>query len=256
MIAQAAGTVKMLESWGEKSVFGWFKKKEAVVAPAPALQIRMVQAELIDLLRTHGLDVATHEDWTLVDNKLPVLRGGYHVTRNEPASSMIQMDLELRLNAERSIYEHYAGTGETEEQAVAQALFKFCIGAFHVFLSAYWDHHEADQVDLTHWSLQGGQWDVFIGAMFNFASEGQAAGFPKDYISTVQEAISGLVLTPEDHWFSFYGANLKGELTMDAYLDNGAWPELNNRLKQLDWPPANGFYSIRNFILLRPAPLL
>lgn len=76
---------------------------------------------------------------------------------------------------------------------------------------------------------------------------------PNDYLSTVQIAISALPLEAEDHWLSFYGANLKGDLTIDARLDNQTWPELNEQLAALDWPPTDGFYSTRNFILLRPA---
>jgi hypothetical protein len=233
-------------------VFGWFKKQEATAKPHTDPENKSLQEPLMDLLKGHGLDVTTYDGWLAVNNNLPVLCGSYRVTRLEP-TVMLHMDIELRLSAERSIWEQSGNWGATEEKAVGMGLFKFCTGAFHVFLSAYWDHHEPDQVEIEHWTIGGAPWNAYTGAMISNASEGQKAGFPKEYMAAVEEAIGAIPLTPEDHWFSFYGANHKNELTMEARLDNEIWPEFNEKLAELNWPPAEGFYSQRNFILLRPA---
>lgn len=231
-------------------MFGWFKKK--AVSPSPAPAEMSLQEALTDLLRGHHLNAETYEDWVLVDSNLPGLRGSY-IKKEDSRINMLDVAFELRLNSGRSIWERYAGWGESEDQAVGQALFKFCTGAFHVFLSAYWNHHETDQVEIEHWTIQGEPWDAYTGAMIWHASDGQKAGLPTNFMPVVQNTISSTTLPPEDHWLSFYGANNKGELTMEARLDNEIWPELNEKLAKLDWPPAEGFYSQRNFILLRPA---
>ncbi len=235
-------------------MFGWFgKKQNAPVPSAPEVEHVSIQHELAELMRGHHLDVKTYQEWLMVGDDVPLMRGTYNVASRSDTSVTTQFDVELRLSAERSIYEHYAGWGSDERQAMGQGLFKFCCGAFHVFLSAFWNHHEPDQVEIERWDINGAPWDAYVGNMINNASEGQKAGTPHSYLPNVQAAISSLSLTQEDHWFSFYGCNLKGDLTMDAYWDNEKWPELNQTLGALDWPPAEGFYSTRNFILLRPA---
>jgi hypothetical protein len=242
-------------------MFGWFKKKQEtaeVPAPNAAVEIQYVslQDELATVMRGHGLDANVYQDWLLVANDLPLLRGTYNVDRYYDDQVTVEIDIELRLSADRSIYEHYAGVEADARQAIGQGLFKFCCGTFHVFLSAYWDHHEPDQVDVQRWIIDGTPWDAYIGNMINNTSEGQAADIPRGYLSTAHEAICALTLTPEDHWLSFYAANLKGELTSEARWDNDVWPELGQTIAELGWIPAEGFYSTRNFILLRPVRAL
>ncbi len=248
----------MSDSRCEVHVFGWFKEKDETIMPisteaAPAVDYISLQGELTALLREHDLDAQAQADWLLVAGNLPGLRGTYNIANRDHNMITTQVDVELRLAADRSIYEHYAGWGDDERQAAGQGLLKFCCGAFHVFLSAYWNHHEPDQVEIESWTINGVTWNAYVSNMINNASTGQTAGTPRSYLPTVQAEICALPLTVEDHWLSFYGANLKGELTMDARLDNEGWPELNQKLAALDWPPAEGFYSTRNFILLRPA---
>ncbi len=235
-------------------MFGWFRKKapiENISSLASAKNINL-QDIIDDLLRGHGLSVSSHEGWAIVNNDLPGLRGAYELRPRE-SGVMLQMDIELRLGSGRSIWEHYAGWGDSEKQAVGEAVYKFCAGAFHVYLSAYWNHHEPDQVEIERWTIGDTQWDAYVGNMIQNASEGQKSGFPRDYMTLVQQAISSETFSREDHWFSFYGANLKGDLTMDSRLDNDSWQAVNEKLASLEWPEATGFYSTRNFILLRPA---
>lgn len=238
-------------------MFGWFRKKDKTPLPAaeatPAIEYLSIQEDLAALMRGHGLDVQSHDDWLLVGNDVPLLRGTYNIDNRTGDSITTQIDIELRLSAERSIYEHYAGVDRDERQSMGQGLFKFCCGAFHVFLSAFWNHHEPDQVEIERWTIGGASWDVYIGNMINNATDDQDVSIPRDYLTTAQAAICALSLTPEDHWLSFYAANLKGELTTEARFDNDVWPALGQGIADLRWVPAEGFYSTRNFILLRPA---
>ena len=238
-------------------MFGWFKNRKTTpspgVGPEAKVEYISLQDDLMALMSGHGLDASTFDDWLIVDNELPALRGTYNIANTDSNKITTQVDIELRLSDGRSICEHYAGLGDDQRQASGQGLFKFCCGAFHVYLSAYWHHHEADQVEIETWEIGGVRWNAYISNMINQASAGAAACIPNDYLSTVQSAISALPLEAEDHWLSFYGANLKGDLTIDARLDNQDWQELSEQLATLDWPPTDGFYSTRNFILLRPA---
>ncbi len=118
-------------------MFGWFRKKDKTPLPAaeatPAIEYLSIQEDLAALMRGHGLDVQSHDDWLLVGNDVPLLRGTYNIDNRTGDSITTQIDIELRLSAERSIYEHYAGVDRDERQSMGQGLFKFCCGAFHVF---------------------------------------------------------------------------------------------------------------------------
>lgn len=126
----------------------------------------------------HGLNARAFDDWLIVDDELPALRGTYNIANTNSKKITTQVDIELRLSDGRSICEHYAGLGDDERQASGQGLFKFCCGAFHVYLSAYWDHHEADQVEIETWEIDGVRWNAYISNMINQASAGAAAGPP------------------------------------------------------------------------------
>ena len=237
-------------------MFGWFKKKQETVSspdgPYDTDDIP-IQDELARVMRGHGLAVQPHDDWLVVGDDPPLLRGICKIDGREDDGVTTQLDIELRLSAERSIWEHYAGRADNAREAMGQGLFKFGCGTFQVFLSAYWDHHDADQVEVERWTIDGAPWDAYVGNTVNNTSEGQPASTPHDYLTTVQTALTALSLTPEDHWLSFYAANLKGELTTEARFDNDVWTDLGQAIGQLAWTPAEGFYSTRNFILLRPA---
>lgn len=231
-------------------MFGWFKKKKT---ESPAPQTVSLQDILFGLLEAHGLKAEKYQDWVLVDNDLPVLRGTLVPQPPAGNSQTYMLEFELRLGEQRIIIERYAGIGEDENSAIGQGVYKFCAGAFHIFLSAFWDHHEPEQVDIETWTIGGHPWSAYIGSLISNASTGQKAGFPKTYMNEVQAYIQDLELDTQVHWVSIFFANHKGALTCEALFDNDYWPELSQHLVTLDWPHAEGYYSQRLFILLKPA---
>ncbi len=239
---------------GEK-MFGWFGKKQAIVAPVleePAAP-RSLQPELAGLLESHGLKVEMAKDWVYVNDDLPLLRGTAYCMKDVGASAMLQIDYELRLADERTIVESYAGYGADKNAALGQGLFKFCAGAFHVFLSAYWQHHEPEQVEIESWTIDGSPWKAFTSALINNTSEGQTAHIAHDYMERLQAAVSTLSLDQRDHWISVFIYLLRDEMTTEVRVDNAISAELTDTVRGMAWPEAEGYYSQRQFILLRPA---
>lgn len=234
-------------------MFGWFKKKQPPQTVTEAQpQSRSLQAEMSGLLTAHGLNAQTTNGWTYVDGDFPLL-SAYCRPSGSSSANMHQLDFELKLSADRTIVESYAGWGKDENAAIGQGLFKFCSGAFHVFLSAFWNHHEPDQVEIERWTIGGQPWDAYTSALISNMSDGQTAGVPDDYVEILRQAVSVLPLDRRDHWISIYFGLVGGEATIDGRLDNDPSPELTEAVRSMAWPPAEGFYSQRQFILLRPS---
>ncbi len=235
-------------------MFRWFKKTSMEAeSPASAPTERSLVTDMHDMLTMHGIAARIENGWALVNNDFPLLRATSYVQNVSETSATVSIDFVLRLEDGRSIVESYAGWGEDLRRADAQGLFKFCIGAMHVFLSSFWDHHEPDQVDIERWSIGESFWDVYLSSLINNTSEGQKAGVPTDYMDALQKVISGQALSNCDHWVSVYVALLKTDITVEVRLDNEISPELTEAVRAMDWPAAEGFYSQRQFILLRPA---
>jgi hypothetical protein len=232
----------------EGNMFGWFKKKSKTKLAEPF----SLQDSLYGLVEAHGLKAEKFHDWVLVNNKLPGLRGNFIPPGSSSGNKAYAVSFELRLSPEQAIIETYAAAGADERSAVGQGLFKFCAGAFHVFLSAFWEHHEPDQVEIEQWIFNRTSWNVYLSNLINNVSDGQKAGLAPDYMKTVQAIVQTLSLDDQIHWISVFFCNFKGELTCETLLDNALWPELSQALLKLEWPVAEGYYSQRQFILLRP----
>ncbi|WP_443749761.1 DUF6348 family protein [Asticcacaulis solisilvae] len=234
-------------------MFGWFKKRAQDMTKTPSVPAeRSLVVDMHQMLTSHGIDARIENDWTLVNNDFPLLGATRYLNKVTETSAMVQIDFALRLEDGRSIVESYAGWGEDIRHAEGQGLFKFCVGAMHVFLSTFWNHHEPDQVDIKRWSTADRRWDAYISSLINNTGEGQKAGRPADYMDRLQDAVSGLALSDCDHWISVYVAMLKNEMTVEIRLDNEISEDLTETVRAMDWPTAEGFYSQRQFILLRP----
>lgn len=237
---------------GGDAMFGWFKKNQIETPLVAPPQVSALQEGLLGVITGHGLDVHVYHDWCLVDNAMPGLRAIQGPIVPNSAKITNRIDIELRLKADRAIYECYGGVGEDEHAAMGDVLYTFCCGTFHVYLSAFWDHHEPGQVDIETWSIHGQEWIVYVGNAIFKTYNNQAFGLAPDYGETIRRLASGLPLGEDYHWISVYIHALNGQVGADTSLDNQPWPELNESLAHLAWPaPATGFASSRNFILLK-----
>ena len=233
-------------------MFGWFKKKASPQVQPAVVEQNLLQYALSEMLVGHGLDVQTHDGWLFPRGELPGLRATHYITTQKNDNhTMMRLDFELLLDSERIIVESYAGWGDNEKEAMGQGVYKFCTGAFHVFLSAFWEQHEPDQVEIESWTIAGAQWNAFISNLICNSTDGQNAELPAGYMNGVQTAVSDLQLTGNEHWISIYFASLKGEVTCEVRLDNKLDQGLTGNITAMDWPIMNGFYSKRMFIFLR-----
>jgi hypothetical protein len=227
----------------------WGKKKPPP-PPDPYLEL---QPRLLELLEGHGVSCATYKHWILPNNALPALRAfPYRTDQHESGRTTRQINIELKLSEEETIVECYGGMGSSLEQAIGDVLKTFCIGTMHVYLSAFWDKHEPDQVEIETWEINGARWSAYIGNTIQKRNtQIPQKLLPEGYLKTVQQHVASLPLGREYHWLSAYLFRIRDSITADMQIDNEPSPDLTSKMKVLAWPHSEGFYSTRMFILLK-----
>ena len=64
--------------------------------------------------------------------------------------------------------------------------------------------------------------------------------------------MAGLSLSDQPHWIKIvYGQNEKVPTIVAVTLDNNDESTLTEKIKQLDWPKHDGFYMVKQFIVIQ-----
>lgn len=228
-------------------MFGWLKRKKS---SADGRDYFRLQPVIEGLLQSHGLQTAIDKEWIAGSTALPAIRASLALTGRPDTT---RLDVELRVGAaEQTIIESFAGVGQDEETAANDAVENFCQSGLHVFLAAFWDHIDQDQVLIESWHINGATWSAYIG---NYVCRGvgaEATPVPSEAFPLTEALIKKLPLTGDLHWVRTFYCNLTAqEKVAEALLDNDTWTELQEALLHLKWPPRDNFYTARNFLILR-----
>jgi len=201
------------------------------------------------LLESHSLNVETREEWCVPNGELPAIRTVW-VAGETPNTG--RLDVEVVLTDERRLVECFAGMGETIEQQQKDALQNFLVSSFHVLLAAFWGRVEADQVEVRRLTVEGKDWAAYVGGFSQRRSVGVEAALPESYLAKIIDSLSTMPLTHDVHWCRTFFCNIGSQKRIhEALLDNNQWTEGEVMMQSLDWGGSEGFYSIRNFLVLR-----
>jgi hypothetical protein len=206
-----------------------------------------VSQALCDLLTRHGLDCAREREWIVPSGQLPAIRAQWH-----PREKTGQLDVKVLLEKGRIIEECFVGIG-TGRSGFADALTNFMLNSLHVLLASLWGIKDDQQVLSENWEIGGRQFTACIGNFGRRASAGRRVEVPRDLFETIQNRICHEALPGGVHWFRVFFCNIAGQHTYEALKDNEPWETGLAVLKGIAWPETDGYYSFRNFIVLRSA---
>jgi hypothetical protein len=170
-------------------------------------------------------------------------------------TSLIQVDVEVKSPklGRRAIHEAIAGIGPSREGALQNALQKFLLGSFHVFLTALADHECRDNPAL--WLDRPGKkgpWRLCDAPLLV-----QGGDPMKTNYSGFAEALKALFSEEAKagvHWVSVFVSAIDGKSAgLDVRLDNEPWPKAQKLAKKWDWPYPEGYYALRHFFIALPA---
>lgn len=204
------------------------------------------------LLESHNLEVETREEWCVPNGELPAIRTVW--VAGETANTG-RLDVEVVLTDERRLVECFAGMGESTDEQQKDALQNFLMSSLHVLLAAFWGRDQADQVDQVErqrFTVDGQTWCAYIGGFSTRRSVGVDVAIPDGYLHQILTAIERAPLTHEAHWCRTFFCNIGTQKRIhEALLDNQQWADGESMMAAAEWPVADGFYSVRNFLVLR-----
>ena len=209
--------------------------------------------ELRRLLSAHGLTCVEEQGWLFPDGKLPGLRAIWH-PRSETGHASGRLDVHALLGQGAVIEECFAGGAGSENEDFAAGMQNFAVNSFHVLLAGLFDVMEPEQVMVERWNIGGKAYTAYIGNFGRRASLGVEAKVPEQLFGAIEAAILAEPLGLDAHWVRTFFANLNNEQTFEALLDNQDWGRGVSSLKSVPWVRCDGYYSVRNFILLRAGP--
>ena len=202
---------------------------------------------LRELLTRHGLKCAMEEQWVVPNNQLPAIRALWH-----PRETSGRLDVQVLMEKGLLLEECFAGIG-TGHAAFADALNNFMVNSLHVLLSSLWGITDEEQVLSEQWNVLGRQFTATIGNVGIRTSAGVQVVPPKGLFEAIQTQICHETLPAGTHWFRTFFCNYAGQHTYEALRDNEPWEGGITLLKRMPWPETDGYYSFRNFIVLRSA---
>jgi hypothetical protein len=207
------------------------------------------------LFDKHGYTCQINNGWLDFGSNYPALRA--EIFQNHENS--IQLDISLALSNEQILIESFSGIGDNQNSQLKDAVNNFTLNSFHTILCAFYNFKDNEQ-DIEVWTVKDNDWNVFIGpyGLRTMNSEGKdnfnAEMIPKELIEKLQRSIEQLHLNAsQDYWFrTFYAHKDKKCIVTEALLNNSVMSDIQSSISNIKWPESDEFYSVRNFIVLRP----
>ena len=201
--------------------------------------------EISELFSAHEVPFHVEEEWVVPHGRLPAIRATWF-----PREDSGLLEVETLLNDERIINECFAGIGEGRN-GISDALQNFCVNTFHVLLAAFWGVNEPDQVMVESWKIKGKSYTAYVGNLGTRGSDGVEPIIPDGLFDSVEKAILGSPQEGDTSWYRVFFCNVSGDQTFEALKNNEVWEAGLSSLKALPWVKVDGYYSVRNFLIVR-----
>lgn len=218
---------------------------------------------LLEVLRSHGIQAQHFGEWVALDETGPALRGLSFINSKHENQVIIQLDIQVALPDGRLLVESFGAFGESENKALLIGFNKFLKNSFHTIISVFFNYKLDEQIELEQWTLRGETWNLYINGMTievgpqpeNNGNDAEIPEFkpPENLISTLEPIAEQCNIENADlHWFRGYVFVQDGKVTtIETLWDGMVWSEATKLLEKMEWPPYQGRYSMRIFLILQ-----
>ena len=213
-----------------------------------------IEEQLLEILGQFDMKLEKMEDYYFVDNLFPgITAQAYEMERFED-SVVVQVDIHILL-AKQSFTESFVGHASTVEEAIASAFEQFEVNTLHTLIMAFWDNAKKVEngVGTDTWEINGHKWQAVIS---NYGYRGDE---PLDEIiddsdsmyMEVEKAIKALPLDKDIYAVRSVYTNVgDGRRVTEALINNEEFLELESAISGLKWKHTEGYYSVRNLVLV------
>jgi hypothetical protein len=207
-----------------------------------------VTAFLMKILQANELNVTTHDEWVFPNGQLPAIKCTWSTAADSQSG---KLDVEVLIEKGIIIEECFAGIG-AGDVGFSDGFQSFALNSLPVLLAALWDKHDAEHVLCEEWDIGTDKYRLFLGNFGTRASNGVNPSVPNEINTAIEQALKNESLTKDCYWARMFFCNVDNSHKMyEALLNNKKWDRGEQALKALNWPSNEGYYSVRNFLVLK-----
>jgi Family of unknown function (DUF6348) len=204
-------------------------------------------------LKAHGhKDVVVDADGVGIEHNATRLQAGlYGSKQHDKGGFVVEVEFTVHLPSGQEITEFVAGTAETEDKAIKDALLNFTLTTFHVLYKGFINAADPHMTQ-TKVTINGVQRDLISGDIFMRGNVSDKDVDLQAMRRQIRDALTKFSLTPGPHWIKVIYSQLdKKPMTVAVTLDNGDQADMTDAIKRLDWPHLDGFYMAKQFIVVK-----
>lgn len=210
----------------------------------------MLDRALLDLFAAHGIRLRPEGDWLAVEGSHARVRGIVQEIEGAAEQASTQVDIVFSPWPGTLLAESFGGFGETLDERIRHALGTFARNTLHVLLTVFLGADCGDSV---------GRERIINSGIPRLVTHGDAAcaGDPDLAGSTgwwdgFLDLLATHPIPPGIHWVRLFCAQLdRRQLGIEILLDNERWSAAEPALREIVWPAADGYFSIRMFLVVQ-----
>ena len=213
-----------------------------------------INQQLLEVLGQFDLKLNKMEDYYFVDDLFPGITAQAYEMERFDDSVVVQLDIHVLL-PEQAFTESFVSHASTVEEGIASAFEQFEVNVLHTLIMAFWDNAKKVEngVGTDTWEINGHRWQAVIS---NYGYRGDEAldeiidDSDTMYLE-VEKAIKALPLDKDIYAVRSVYTNVgDGRRVTEALINNEEFPELENAISTLKWKNTDGYYSVRNLVLV------
>lgn len=161
-----------------------------------------------------------------------------------------RLDVGVSFNDGEMLYEAFGDMGSDIDDAINKNLENFSRSSLHVILEAF--NSKNDYIESEQWNIDGVKYTAFIGDYNMKSHQGKEIIIPEKLFDAIEYCISNHTFEDELYFVRFFYAHHENKaMATEFMINNIRLKEEEEILENLDWMQSEGYYSVRNFLILK-----
>lgn len=212
----------------------------------------LVNDDLATILQEKGLGVSHDGGWLAIENSSYPIRAYFEATDNP---ELWRLDIQMAMADGRFLWESFAGTSESEDQSEAKskAFESFSASLLGPLMVGFFNQEPDDQLTQDILEDEFQRLKVYRSKLLFKTEDGDTSFLPEDFLTTLNRRLLFNDARHDLHWLRLVVAQRGDDaMLIEAHWDNQTWHEAEEAIARLNWPPTDGFRSVRLHAVIIP----